>query len=570
LSSIAIRLHHLTKKFNLSHDSALHDISTEIPSGQIVGLVGPDGAGKTTLLRILSGLLKATSGSVEVLGYDPITNEQFLHREIGYMPQRFGLYEDLTVIQNLKLYADLQGVEQKDKSDLFHKLLSFAGLTTCTARLAKDLSGGMKQKLAVACTLLKKPKLLLLDEPSVGVDPISRRELWKMIEELSKEHITIIWSTSYLDEAEKCHSVMLLQEGRLIFSGEPDTFTKNIKGRALLLTPPQEKKRSLLSFLSQRKEVIDCVIQGRSLRVVLHENETIPTQEIPYDQCETKTRFEDAFVQELTKQKKLISYHSPSEKIGSEQFHDVVIEVKNVSRHFNHFCAVDNMNFQVQKGEIFGLLGPNGAGKSTTFKMLCGLLKPTKGTTSVLGISLEDASSKARSQIGYMAQKFSLYADLSVYQNLKFFAGIYPVPILQKEKVIQETMQLFNLLEVSQVNAKDLSLGFKQRLSLACSLMHKPKILFLDEPTSGVDPITRREFWSLINQLVSEGMTVMITTHFMDEAEYCDRIGLINKGKLIMLGSPDELKKSATSPSLKNPTLEDAFIILSQQAELPS
>ncbi len=567
MSPTAIRLTHLTKKFSPSHEIALNDISTEIPSGQIIGLVGPDGAGKTTLLRILSGLLKATSGTVEVLGYDPIKDEKLLHREIGYMPQRFGLYEDLTVIQNLKLYADLQGVEQKDKSDLFNKLLSFAGLADCTTRLAKDLSGGMKQKLAVACTLLKKPKLLLLDEPSVGVDPISRRELWKMIEELSKEHITIIWSTSYLDEAEKCHCVILLQEGRLIFSGPPDAFTKNVKGKALLLTPPQEKKRSLLTFLSQKKEVIDCVIQGRSLRVILRENETIPAQEIPYDQCETKTRFEDAFVQELTNQKKLISYHSPSDKNESGQFHDVVIEVKNLSRNFNHFCAVDNMNFQVQKGEIFGLLGPNGAGKSTTFKMLCGLLKPTKGTTSVLGISLEDAPSKARSQIGYMAQKFSLYADLSVHQNLNFFAGIYPVPLLQKEKVIQETMRLFNLFEVSHVNAKDLSLGFKQRLSLACSLMHKPKILFLDEPTSGVDPITRREFWSLINQLVSEGMTVMITTHFMDEAEYCDRIGLINKGKLIMLGSPDELKKSASSPSVKNPTLEDAFIILSQQAE---
>lgn len=554
------------KTFPKATAAALKGINVECKEGQFIGLIGPDGAGKTTLLRLLAGLLKPTSGKIEILGFDPIKQELSLHQNIGYMPQRFGLYEDLSVIQNLKLYAALQGTEGKNREEQFKTLLHFTGLAPFVSRLAKDLSGGMKQKLGLACVLLKKPKLLLLDEPSVGVDPISRRELWKMVSGLVKENITVLWSTSYLDEAEKCDSVILLSEGNLLYSGPPKEYTKKISDQVFLIYPPKEKKRSLLASLSSSPGVIDSVIQSDALRLVLKEKAALPPLDPQIKVVPTTARFEDAFVQTLNKgpiqESKLANQLELSS--GGD---GIVIEAKNVTKQFDHFTAVDNISFSVKKGEIFGLLGPNGAGKSTTFKMLCGLLKATKGSAIVLGHSLDKAPSKARAQIGYMAQKFSLYGDLSCEQNLHFFSGIYPVPILKRQEIIQEMVQTFDLKPFLSKPAKELPLGFKQRLALACCLMHRPKILFLDEPTSGVDPITRREFWGHINNLVSKGMTVMITTHFMDEAEYCDRIGLINNGKLIMLGSPDELKTKVASKENPSPTLEDAFIALSTQNE---
>lgn len=554
------------KTFPKASSAALKGINVTCKEGQFIGLIGPDGAGKTTLLRLLAGLLKPTSGKIEILGFDPMKQEIALHQNIGYMPQRFGLYEDLSVLQNLNLYADLQGIEAKNKEELFQTLLRFTGLKPFVSRLARDLSGGMKQKLGLACVLLKKPKLLLLDEPSVGVDPISRRELWTMVSGLVKEKITVVWSTSYLDEAEKCDSVILLSDGELLYSGPPQEYTQRVAGQVVLLYPPKEKKRSLLATLSSSPSVLDSVIQSDALRAVLKENSPLPPLDPSIKVVPTAARFEDAFVQTLNKgpiQESKLAAQLALSSSGD----DIVIEAKNVTKQFDHFTAVDNISFSVKKGEIFGLLGPNGAGKSTTFKILCGLLKATKGSAIVLGLSLDKAPSKARAQIGYMAQKFSLYGDLSCEQNLYFFSGIYPVPLLKRQEIIEEMIQTFDLKPFLAKPAKELPLGFKQRLALACCLMHRPKILFLDEPTSGVDPITRREFWGHINSLVSKGMTVMITTHFMDEAEYCDRIGLINKGKVIMLGSPDELKMKGATKENPTPTLEDAFIALSTQRE---
>jgi ABC-2 type transport system ATP-binding protein len=494
---------------------------------------------------------------------DPAEKNGQVHSQIGYMPQRFGLYEDLTVMQNLSLYGELQGVDKKTREQRFDELLHFAGLEPFTQRLAKDLSGGMKQKLGLACVLIKGPKLLLLDEPTVGVDPISRRQLWVMTESLVKEGTTVLWSTSYLDEAEKCSLVLLLREGDLLFVGEPEDYTKKAEGKVFSFPEEREKKRERLKKLAEQPSVIDVAVHGDALRLILKNKENLPFA-LSEKIREVTPRFEDAFIASLTTEKKgnsSLMALSSEEKTGD----GIVIEALQLSKSFGHFKAVNSMTFTVKQGEIFGLLGPNGAGKSTTFKMLCGLMQPTSGQASVMGLSLQRAPAKARAKIGYMAQKFSLYGDLSAKQNLKFFSSIYPVPYFKREKVIDEMIDIFELKPILSLATKDIPLGYKQRLALACSLMHKPKILFLDEPTSGVDPLTRREFWNHINNLVSQGMTVMITTHFMEEAEYCDRIALINEGQLVTLGSPDALKASVKSASLTSPTLEDAFIILSEK-----
>lgn len=563
MSSTVISLQKVSKSFPLVQTAALEHIDAILPSGKIIGLIGPDGAGKTTLIRILSGLISPSSGHVEVLGLNPSKEHKALHSKIGYMPQRFGLYEDLTVIQNLRLYADLQGVRNEEKEDRFTTLLTFSGLLPFTHRLAKDLSGGMKQKLGLSCVLLSRPNLLLLDEPTVGVDPISRRQLWAMVESLVKEGTSILWSTSYLDEAEKCDIAVLLRGGHLLYVGEPKSYTERARGRVFSFAPAKENKRQLLKSLLSNPNVIDVVLQGDKLRVVTKDG---AAKAIDAEAKEEAPRFEDAFIASLSEERKrntapLLMQNSNHSHTGA------VIEAKGLSKRFNHFKAVDNINFTVMKGEIFGLLGPNGAGKSTTFKMLCGLMQPSEGAASVMGLSLQRAPSKARAEIGYMAQKFSLYGDLTARQNLKFFSSIYPVPFFERGKVIDEMISTFELQPILSLSTRDLPLGYKQRLALACSLMHRPKILFLDEPTSGVDPLTRREFWDHINNLVEGGMTVMITTHFMEEAEYCDRIGLINEGRMIMLGSPDDLKKAAQTEKTPSPTLEDAFIYLSGKKE---
>jgi ABC-2 type transport system ATP-binding protein len=457
------------------------------------------------------------------------------------------------------LYADLQGVLGKEREEKIDKLLSFTNLHPFTTRRARNLSGGMKQKLGLACALLRKPTLLLLDEPSVGVDPLSRRELWKMVLELVEEDVTVIWSTSYLDEAEKCCSVILLNEGKLLYYGEPHELTKRVEGRVLKLSNIHESKREVLSKALRHEGVIDGVIQGSDVRLVLKEKRHV---EIPgITVSEVPPRFEDAFVDLLgggPGGHSALADAMPKTEVNEE----VVVVAHGLTKMFGSFRAVNNISFSVKKGEIFGLLGPNGAGKSTTFKMMCGLLRPTSGNALVNGVDLQVAPSEGRSFLGYMSQKFSLYQILSVQQNLQFFAGINNLYGERRKKTIALMIDIFGFKPYLGENVEALPLGFKQRLALACAVMHEPKVLFLDEPTSGVDPITRREFWNHINGVVEKGATVVVTTHFMDEAEYCDRIGLVYKSNLIKEGTPDELKSSAATKELPTPTLEDAFIEL--------
>ncbi|PUE65892.1 ATP-binding cassette domain-containing protein [Arcobacter caeni] len=554
----------LSKSFE--KQKALNNISLEIKPNKITGIVGPDGAGKTTLLRILSGLLSFQAQKVEVLDLDLNTNIQTIQEQIGYMPQKFGLYEDLTVEENLRLFADLQSIPLDNLQNRIDELLHFTSLYDFKDFLAKNLSGGMKQKLGLASALIKKPKLLLLDEPGVGVDPISRKELWSMVENLTKENVTVLWSTAYLDEAELCDEVLLLNEGNILFFGNPDILKDSMKDRVFDIIGEIKDKRETLQLALKYDYIKDALILGNSIKLICDESKLLPQlEDIKASNCIYKKSiptFEDGFMNILKANFDGVSKLAEQiEPIKTQE--DTVIKVKNLTKKFGSFVATENISFDIKKGEIFGLLGPNGAGKSTTFKMLCGLVKPTSGEASVLGYNFMDSSLKARRRIGYMSQKFSLYADISVYENLKFYAGIYGLKFEKKSKKIANMLDIFDLLRFKNTHAKDLPLGYKQRLALACAVMHDPAVLFLDEPTSGVDPITRREFWNHIYAMVQKGMTIMVTTHFMQEAEYCDQIALIYKGKAIAIDSPHELilKISPTA------TMQEAFIELIKRSD---
>ncbi|HFK1200638.1 TPA: ATP-binding cassette domain-containing protein [Klebsiella aerogenes] len=570
MSKDVITVNGLSRCFPGMDRPAVAPLHCTIHAGYVTGLVGPDGAGKTTLMRMLAGLLKPDEGSASVIGFDPLKDDSALHASLGYMPQKFGLYEDLTVMENLNLYADLRSVTGEARKKIFERLLEFTSLGPFTGRLAGKLSGGMKQKLGLACTLVGDPKVLLLDEPGVGVDPISRRELWQMVHELAGDGMLILWSTSYLDEAEQCRDVLLMNEGKLLYQGEPKALTQTMAGRSFLVSSQQENNRRLLQRALKLPQISDGVIQGKSVRLILKKAARIDEVQQhddmpPLQVAETAPRFEDAFID-------LLGGAGTAESPLGEIIHHVdgnkdetVIEARSLTKKFGDFAATDHVDFQVKRGEIFGLLGPNGAGKSTTFKMMCGLLVPTDGKALVLGMDLKVSSGKARQHLGYMAQKFSLYGNLSVEQNLRFFSGVYGLRGRAQNEKIARMSDAFGLKSIAGHAADELPLGYKQRLALACSLMHEPDILFLDEPTSGVDPLTRREFWLHINSMVDKGVTVMVTTHFMDEAEYCDRIGLVYHGKLIASGTPDALKAQAANDSQADPTMEQAFITLINQ-----
>ncbi|MFL5289083.1 MAG: ATP-binding cassette domain-containing protein [Rhodopila sp.] len=548
---------------------ALRDITVAVEPGIITGLIGPDAAGKTTLLRLLAGLLRPQSGQVIVLGHDIVTDAARAHAAIGYMPQRFGLYEDLSVAENLDLFADLHGLSQALRDERTERLLHFTGLARFRPRLAGQLSGGMKQKLGLACALLARPRLLLLDEPSVGVDPASRRELWAvvtvMLEEGRGDGMGVIWATAYLDEAARCGRVLLLHEGRLLADGPPEDLTAPFQGRVFRLTVPDGARRMVANRAAADAGVLDAVVEGDAVRLVMRPNVPLPdpVQFGGLTLSPLPPRFEDGFVACLDVPTQPAP---PVPAVRPQAMAGPAIEVCDLVRRFGDFVAVDRVSFQVAQGEIFGLLGPNGAGKSTTFRMLCGLLRPSAGRARVAGQDLLNASAAARSRIGYMAQRFSLYAELSVQENLRFFARVYGLN-RQARAAIDQALERFDLRDMAGSVAGDLPLGVKQRLALAAALLHGPDILFLDEPTSGVDPVTRRVFWARIGALADSGVAVLVTSHFMDEAEYCDRLGIVSGGRLIATGTPAGLRARVRTAALPEPTLEDAFIALVQAAQ---
>jgi len=574
----SVKLDDVTYRFAGAAAPALEQVSAVLPAGCITGLIGPDGAGKTTLMRLMAGLLKPSAGTLRVDGLDPVAAGDELRTRLGYMPQKFGLYEDLTVLENLELYADLRGVIGAERAASFARLLAFTDLDAFTGRPAGKLSGGMKQKLGLACALLGRPRLLLLDEPSVGVDPISRRELWRMVTALTADGLSVVWSSSYLDEAERCSHILLMNAGRVVYEGAPGALTARMDGRSVQLAGIAGNRRTVLGRALRAREVIDGVIQGSRVRLVLRRAGELPAlgplEAGPQARLETVApRLEDAFIDILgggPGGDSALAALMPPVHIAQDVAR-AVISAEALTKLFGAFRAADRVSFTVPQGEIFGLLGPNGAGKSTTFKMLCGLLLPSEGRASVLGIDLRRQASRARQRLGYMAQKFSLYGSLTVGQNLEFFAGIYGLEGARRRAKTREMLETFALGPYASATPDALSLGFRQRLALACALMHDPAVLFLDEPTSGVDPVTRREFWAHINGMVQKGVTVMVTTHFMDEAEYCDRIGLVHQGRLIAVGPPDELKRAAASAASPDPSMEEAFIVLvERQATEPS
>lgn len=565
----------LSKSFGKgrSRKEALKNISFEIAEGSMSALIGPDGAGKTTLLRLLAGILQPNSGTLHVLGHSLPVEALQLQARIGYMPQRFGLYENLTVEENLTLFADLHNIADNARKARFDELLTMTALGPFRWRRAGKLSGGMKQKLGLACTLIHPPKLLLLDEASVGVDPISRRELWSIIrQQVIQSRVTVLLSTAYMDEAERCDHVLLLHEGEILAQGSPSDLIAPMEGRSFLLRQMLRTPRAMQAEIARLPDVVDTVIQGDALRIVMKK---IAPPPLPLDLSiqeppnPVAARLEDAFVSLLFDRN---PHHSIPQPLGVEAQNGDgdVVEVKSLYRYFGAFPAVKDVTFSVKKGEIFGLLGANGAGKSTTFRMLCGLLPASSGTLRVAGADLRTGKASARTRIGYVSQKFSLYGALSVLQNLSFFATVYGLRNRRKQDRITWALDELELKEYVSTNASNLPLGYKQRLALACALMHEPGVLFLDEPTSGVDPLARREFWARVNALAQGGTTCLVTTHFMEEAEYCDRLVLMSMGEVLAEGSPREIKDRVRRSDQPNPTMEDAFISLIEEHERAS
>jgi ABC-2 type transport system ATP-binding protein len=553
---------------------ALDGVSLEAGRGTLTALVGPDGAGKTTLLRLAAGLMSPDSGELKVLGIDVAADPQQVQERIAYMPQRFGLYEDLSVRENLDLYADMHGVSADERRERYPRLLAMTALGPFTGRLAGRLSGGMKQKLGLACTLVRAPELLLLDEPTVGVDPLSRRELWEIILPLVAEQgLTVVLGTSYLDEAERCGHAVVLHAGRVLVEGRPADVSGLAAGRTFLAEPPPgQTARGLQARLLDDPGVVDAVPQGGRVRLVraasdcglriadcgLKEARDTPSalRMVPVE-----PRFEDGFMVLLRRTAAAPPRVADSQSAirNPQSAMQPAVEVRDLVRRFGAFTAVDHVGFEVRRGEMFGLLGPNGAGKTTTFRMLCGLLPATAGTLRVAGVDLGRARAEARARIGYVAQKFSLYGQLSVAENLAFFASAYGLRGRRKRDRIAWALSSFGLAPLAGLASGQLPGGYRQRLAMAAALLHEPEILFLDEPTSGADPLARREFWRRITALAEGGVTAIVTTHFMEEAEYCDRVVILDAGRVLAQGTPAEVRGRA-------PTMEDAFIDIVEAA----
>ena len=481
----SIIVNNITKSYG--RVKALQNVSFSVGKGEVFGLIGPDGAGKTTMFRILCTLLLPDEGTASVDGFDVVRQMKDIRRRVGYMPGKFSLYQDLTVQENLEFFATLFGTTVDEGYDSIKAI--YSQIERFKDRKAGALSGGMKQKLALSCALVHQPSVLFLDEPTTGVDPVSRKELWQMLSMLKEREITIVASTPYLDEVRQCERVAFLSEGQVMGIDTPEVILDRFKD---IFNPPGIEDSSKFK------------VQG------LSEN---------------------------------------------------VIEVEHLVKAFGDFHAVDDISFSVKKGEIFGFLGANGAGKTTAMHMLTGLNQPTSGTGRVCGYDIRTQYEDIKRHIGYMSQKFSLYEDLTVAENIRLFAGIYGMKSEEIRTKTEELLRRLNFAEHANDLVGSLPLGWKQKLAFSVSIFHEPGVVFLDEPTGGVDPATRRQFWELIYDAAKRGITVFVTTHYMDEAEYCDRISIMVDGKISAMGTPEELKRT-----LNQPDMDHVFTYLARQA----
>lgn len=575
----------LTKNFG--QVTALDQVSFQVNSGEIFGLVGPDGAGKTTTLRLLASIMDPTSGQAAIDGFNCMTQSASVKEHLAYMSQRFGLYPDLTVEENIQFYADLYGVPRKGRQERIMDLLGFSHMQPFKKRRAANLSGGMKQKLQLVCALIHTPRVLLLDEPTNGVDPVSRRDFWRILQSLVNQGVTILVTTAYLDEAERCDRVGLLNQGSLLATGTPGEIKQLMNGR--ILAVKSTRARAINTLLRDREMGTSVNVFGDTVHVVCRDMEKTRTQTLalieqaglPFSQAmEAEPGLEDVFVSVLGNLDQP-AHHEPAdqgvdisldktEKKAQDQVvknnaspeQAPAVTVTNLTRRFGDFIAVDNLSFTVPRGEIFGFLGPNGAGKSTTIRMLCGLLSPSSGTGTVAGFDVNTQAEAIKQHIGYMSQKFSLYEDLTVDENIAFYGGIYGLAGKHLEHRRNWAVAMAGLTGHEKTLTRVLSGGWKQRLALACAILHEPPIIFLDEPTSGVDPLSRRRFWDMIYAMADQGITVFVTTHYMEEAEYCDRIALIYEGQMIAMDTPDDLKTRAMGDGDILPSMEDVFISL--------
>ena len=479
----AIEINNLSK--NYGKVRALHNVSFSVGQGELFGLIGPDGAGKTSIYRILCSLLLPDKGTASVDGFDVVSQLTEIRKRVGYMPGKFSLYQDLTVEENLNFFATLFGTTVEENYDSIKAI--YSQIERFKNRRAGALSGGMKQKLALCCALVHQPSVLFLDEPTTGVDPVSRKEFWEMLAQLKERKITIVASTPYLDEVRCCERVAFLSEGSIRGLGTPDNILTEFRD---IFNPPG----------------------------IEHEK-------------------------------------------GKETIGENAIEVEHLVKVFGTFHAIDDISFTVKKGEIFGFLGANGAGKTTAMHMLIGLNQPTSGTGRVAGFDIRTEYEQIKKHIGYMSQKFSLYEDLTVAENIRLFAGIYGMNDKEIERKTDELLEQLKFSEHKNTLVAGLPSGWKQKLAFSVSIFHEPGVVFLDEPTGGVDPATRRQFWELIYDAASHGITVFVTTHYMDEAEYCDRISIMVDGKIKAIGTPDGLKKE-----FKQPDIDHVFTYLARQA----
>ena len=565
---------------------AVDGVSFEVLQGEIFGLVGPDGAGKTTTLRLLASILDPSAGSGFIGGFDLQSQAPQVKEQLAYMSQKFGLYPDLTVMENITFYADLYGVSGTARKKRVEELLDFSNMRPFRKRRAGKLSGGMKQKLQLICALIHTPKVLLLDEPTNGVDPVSRRDFWKILYKLLQEGVSILVTTAYLDEAERCDRVGLIDHGKLIAVGTPKELKGLVKEQILLLKSPEARKIHRLlqeNFPDMRVNVF-----GDSLHLgcidpkatEIQVTELLEKKHMRWRNFQRITpSLEDVFINMLGDENGAGNQDIELKKAETPTLADstinenIAVDVSNLSRRFGNFVAVDTISFQVPAGQIFGFLGPNGAGKSTTIRMLCGLLRPSSGTGNVAGFDISRQAEEIKQHIGYMSQKFSLYEDLTVEENINFYGGIYGLRGARLEEKKTWALNMSALSDHRKSLTATLSGGWKQRLALACAILHEPPLIFLDEPTSGVDPVSRRRFWDLIYAMADRGITIFVTTHYMEEAEYCDKVCLIYRGAIVAMGSPEELKKNNMQQTVSGtrkpemPSMEDVFISLIEAAD---